>query len=164
MRPSELYRGVTGALRGALGERLGLADGLAQALGARDAVAERFTEPLSSETMVRGWNVDGLSVRPDHRMVAHTGFLMTARRVADGVELPSFRRRAAKADFAEADIEAWTPGALGDRMPSDKRARRARRDAQRQADAIAAGSPAPAPAPSPEPSERGQDDRHPQVD
>ena len=113
---------------------------------------------------MRGWHVEGLAVRPDHRMVAHTGFLMTARRVADGVELPSFRRRAAKADFAEADIEAWTPGALGDRMPSDKRARRARRDAQRQADAIAAGSPAPAPAPSPEPSERGQDDRHPQVD
>nr|WP_092664796.1 tRNA (adenine-N1)-methyltransferase [Agrococcus carbonis] len=99
----------------------------------------RFTAPKSTETLVRGWHVEGLAVRPDHRMVAHTGFLMTARRVADGVELPSFRRRAAKADFAEADIEAWTPGALGDRVPSDKRARRARRDAQRQADAIAAG-------------------------
>lgn len=102
----------------------------------------RFTAPVSSETLVRGWHVEGLAVRPDHRMVAHTGFLMTARRVADGVELPSFRRRAAKADFAEADIEAWTPGALGDRAPSDKRARRARRDAQRQADAIAAGGEA----------------------
>ena len=100
----------------------------------------RFTAPKSSETLVRGWHVEGLAVRPDHRMVAHTGFLMTARRIADGVELPSFKRRTAKADFAEADIEAWTPGALGDRMPSDKRARRARRDAQRQAEAIAAGS------------------------
>ncbi|WP_446698555.1 tRNA (adenine-N1)-methyltransferase [Agrococcus sp. KRD186] len=100
----------------------------------------RFTAPKSSETLVRGWHVEGLAVRPDHRMVAHTGFLMTARRIADGVELPSFRRRAAKADFAEADIEAWTPGAVGDRTPSAKRARRARRDAQRQAEAIAAGS------------------------
>lgn len=96
----------------------------------------RFTAPVSSETLVRGWHVEGLAVRPDHRMVAHTGFLMTARRVADGVELPSFRRRAAKADFAEADIEAWTPGALGDRTPSDKRMRRAVRDAKRQAEAI----------------------------
>lgn len=99
----------------------------------------RFTAPKSTETLVRGWHVEGLAVRPDHRMVAHTGFLLTARRIADGVELPSFRRRAAKAEFAAADVEAWTPGALGDRVPSEKRARRARRDAQRQAGAIASG-------------------------
>lgn len=107
----------------------------------------RFTAPKSQETLVRGWHVEGLAVRPDHRMVAHTGFLMTARRVADGVDLPSFRRRAAKADFADADIEAWTPGALGDRPTSDKRARRAARDARRQAEAItgAGGQDADAP-------------------
>jgi tRNA (adenine57-N1/adenine58-N1)-methyltransferase len=35
------------------------------------------------EAMVRPWNIDGLSVRPAHRMVAHTGFLITARRLAD---------------------------------------------------------------------------------
>jgi tRNA (adenine57-N1/adenine58-N1)-methyltransferase len=35
------------------------------------------------ETMQRGWTVDGLSVRPDHRMVAHTGFLIVARKVID---------------------------------------------------------------------------------
>jgi tRNA (adenine57-N1/adenine58-N1)-methyltransferase len=34
------------------------------------------------EALVRPWNVDGLSVRPAHRMVAHTGFLITARRLA----------------------------------------------------------------------------------
>ncbi len=34
------------------------------------------------ETLMRPWNVDGLSVRPAHRMVAHTGFLVTARRLA----------------------------------------------------------------------------------
>ena len=33
------------------------------------------------ETMLRGWHVDGLAVRPDHRMVAHTAFLTTARRL-----------------------------------------------------------------------------------
>ena len=33
------------------------------------------------EALVRPWNVEGLSVRPAHRMVAHTGFLITARRV-----------------------------------------------------------------------------------
>ncbi|MGH9223409.1 MAG: tRNA (adenine-N1)-methyltransferase [Acidimicrobiales bacterium] len=31
------------------------------------------------EVLVRSWHVKGLSVRPDHRMVAHTGFLTSAR-------------------------------------------------------------------------------------
>lgn len=33
------------------------------------------------EALVRPWNVDGQSVRPVHRMVAHTGFLTVARRI-----------------------------------------------------------------------------------
>ncbi len=36
------------------------------------------------ETMLRPWNIEGLSVRPFHRMVAHTGFITVARRVAPG--------------------------------------------------------------------------------
>ena len=31
------------------------------------------------EVLQRGWHVEGQAVRPDHRMVAHTGFLTTAR-------------------------------------------------------------------------------------
>ncbi|HEY6566785.1 MAG TPA: tRNA (adenine-N1)-methyltransferase [Actinomycetota bacterium] len=38
----------------------------------------------TSETMKRGWHVTGRSVRPDHRMVGHTGFLVIARRLAGG--------------------------------------------------------------------------------
>src|SRR5262249_39107098 len=33
------------------------------------------------ETLLRPWNIDGTSVRPFHRMVAHTGFITVARRV-----------------------------------------------------------------------------------
>ena len=33
------------------------------------------------ETLMRPWNIEGLSVRPFHRMVAHTGFITIARRV-----------------------------------------------------------------------------------
>jgi tRNA (adenine57-N1/adenine58-N1)-methyltransferase len=40
-----------------------------------------WTMVRSFETLQRGWTVDGLSVRPDHRMVAHTAFLIVARRV-----------------------------------------------------------------------------------
>jgi len=36
------------------------------------------------ETLLRPWNIDGTSVRPFHRMVAHTGFLTVARRVVPG--------------------------------------------------------------------------------
>jgi tRNA (adenine57-N1/adenine58-N1)-methyltransferase catalytic subunit len=38
-----------------------------------------FVDVTTTETLVRTWHVEGLSVRPDHRMVAHTGFLTTAR-------------------------------------------------------------------------------------
>src|SRR5260370_23377739 len=45
----------------------------------------RFTEPAAWETLVRPWHVVGLAVRPEHRMVGHTAFLVSARRLADGV-------------------------------------------------------------------------------
>jgi tRNA (adenine57-N1/adenine58-N1)-methyltransferase len=32
------------------------------------------------EGLVRTWNIDGQSVRPDHRMVAHTGFIVSGRK------------------------------------------------------------------------------------
>jgi len=56
-----------------------------------------FTEPLASETLLRTWHVEGLAVRPDHRMIGHTGFLVTSRRLAEGVAPPLRRRRPAKA-------------------------------------------------------------------
>lgn len=89
-----------------------------------------FTDPEPSETMVRTWHVEGLAVRPDHRMIGHTGFLMTARRLAPGAVLPALKRRASKSDFSDEDVEAWTPGALGERTSSAKRLRRTARDAQ----------------------------------
>ncbi len=55
-----------------------------------------FFEPAPWETLYRGWHVDGLAVRPDHRMIGHTGFLVTARRLAEGVTVPARRRRPSK--------------------------------------------------------------------
>jgi tRNA (adenine57-N1/adenine58-N1)-methyltransferase len=62
-----------------------------------------FTEPWSMESLVRNWHVEGLAVRPDHRMVAHTAFLAFARRLADGVEPPPVRRRPSKGMDATAE-------------------------------------------------------------
>ena len=55
-----------------------------------------FTEPQPWETLLRTWHVDGLAVRPDHRMIGHTGFVVTARRMAPGVSVPVRRRRPSK--------------------------------------------------------------------
>lgn len=88
----------------------------------------RFTEPDAWESMVRGWHLEGLAVRPDHRMVAHTGFLMVTRRLADGVTGLNLKKKA-KAEFSAEDLSAWTPEAVGERAVSDRKLRRAARDA-----------------------------------
>ena len=62
-----------------------------------------FDEPVAWESLIRGWHVDGLAVRPEHRMVGHTGFLITARRLAPGTVAPPRRRRPAKASREEPD-------------------------------------------------------------
>ena len=41
-----------------------------------------FHHTETFETLKRGWHVTSRSVRPDHRMVGHTGFLTVARREA----------------------------------------------------------------------------------
>lgn len=41
------------------------------------------------ETLLRTWSVAGRSVRPDHRMVAHSGFLTVARKVEPGFCMPA---------------------------------------------------------------------------
>lgn len=86
-----------------------------------------FAEPEAWETMVRSWHLEGLAVRPNHRMVGHTGFLLTARRMADGVEAPVRRRRPSKGNYPTTS-EEWTPEDLGERTVSDKKVRRVRRD------------------------------------
>ena len=51
-----------------------------------------WTEPQSWETLLRPWHVVGLAVRLEHRMVGHTAFLLTTRRLADGVVPPRPQR------------------------------------------------------------------------
>jgi tRNA (adenine57-N1/adenine58-N1)-methyltransferase len=43
-----------------------------------------FSMIQTFETLLRTWNIEGRSVRPDHRMVAHSGFLTFARKVEAG--------------------------------------------------------------------------------
>lgn len=103
--------------------------------------SEAFTEPQAWESMVRTWHVEGLSVRPDHRMVGHTGFLVTARRLAPGTVPPERSRRPAPAAAAAARAaespgagpSGWTAEELGERATSDKKTRRVLRDLRKRA-------------------------------
>jgi len=52
-----------------------------------------WTDPRAWETLLRGWDVVGLAVRPQHRMRGHTAFLISARRLAPGAVAPTPARR-----------------------------------------------------------------------
>lgn len=98
--------------------------------------AERFTEPRAWESLVRTWHVEGLAVRPDHRMVGHTGFLVTARRLADNTAPLGLSRRPAPSAVGVPDHLAEVPvtaQALGERIPADRKVRRVLRDLSTQA-------------------------------
>jgi tRNA (adenine57-N1/adenine58-N1)-methyltransferase len=57
---------------------------IGQVVQLRDALdAGPFVLAETIEVLQRSWHVEGQSVRPDHRMIAHTGFLTAARRSAD---------------------------------------------------------------------------------
>ncbi|MGL5823862.1 MAG: tRNA (adenine-N1)-methyltransferase [Nocardioides sp.] len=68
-----------------------------------------FTEPRAWESLHRDWHVEGLAVRPGHKMIGHTAFLVTARRMAPGERPPTKRRRPAPG--------AYGPDYLGPRPP-----------------------------------------------
>jgi len=54
-----------------------------------------FTDPQPWESLVRDWHVEGLAVRPGHKMIGHTAFLVTARKMAMGERAPLKKRRPA---------------------------------------------------------------------
>ncbi len=72
-----------------------------------------FTEPQPWETLVREWHVEGLAVRPSHKMNGHTGFLVTARRMAPGQLAPRKKRRPAPGAYGE-DYSGPRPTDLAD--------------------------------------------------
>jgi tRNA (adenine57-N1/adenine58-N1)-methyltransferase len=56
---------------------------ITQAVQVRETFDERWTSERTLEVLHRTWHIEGQAVRPDHRMVAHTGFLTVARFIGD---------------------------------------------------------------------------------
>ena len=100
--------------------------------------SENFTDPITWEDMRREWHVDGLAVRPEHRMVAHTGFLLVTRRLAPGINPQERSVRPAKSSEGLGgqwdDVDEWNEHNVGLRTASEKKLRKVRRDVTRQAD------------------------------
>jgi tRNA (adenine57-N1/adenine58-N1)-methyltransferase len=104
--------------------------------------SELFAEPVAWESMVRDWHLQGLAVRPEHRMIAHTAFLVMARRMAPGAVMPNFKTRN-KPEFTDEDLSAWNPEHLGQKKISDKKLRKSIRSATAAAEARADRSAEP---------------------
>jgi tRNA (adenine57-N1/adenine58-N1)-methyltransferase len=52
---------------------------ITQAAQVRESLKGKWIDGRTIEVLHRGWHIEGQAVRPDHRMVAHTGFLSVAR-------------------------------------------------------------------------------------
>jgi tRNA (adenine57-N1/adenine58-N1)-methyltransferase len=118
----------------------------------------RFTEPAAWESMVRGWHLEGLAVRPQPRMVGHTGFLVTTRRLADGMTAPVRRRRPARsAGEGEPGVDEawgrWSADDLGERPVSEKKVRKVRREVTGTPNGAGAPDADPTAAPDADPTE-----------
>lgn len=72
---------------------------------------QAWTEPRAWESLVRTWHLEGLAVRPDHRMIGHTGFLVTTRKLAPGVKPFLKRSKPAKGAYGE----DYTPPVIDER-------------------------------------------------
>jgi tRNA (adenine57-N1/adenine58-N1)-methyltransferase len=98
LSPWEVLPAVSTALRPG-GVLIGYVATVTQLSRLVEALREHgsYTEPAAWETLVRPWHVVGLAVRPEHRMIGHTAFLVSTRRLADGVTAPPRARRPAKA-------------------------------------------------------------------
>lgn len=52
---------------------------ITQAVQVREVLGRKWFDQRTLEVLHRTWHIEGMSVRPDHRMVAHTAFLTVAR-------------------------------------------------------------------------------------
>ena len=62
---------------------------ITQAVQVRKAMGDAWIESRTIEVLHRSWHIEGMAVRPDHRMVAHTAFLTVSRFIGHTMKLES---------------------------------------------------------------------------
>jgi tRNA (adenine57-N1/adenine58-N1)-methyltransferase catalytic subunit len=77
-----------------------------------------FTEPHAWESLVRDWHVEGLAVRPGHKMIGHTAFLVVARRMTPGERAPLKKRRPAPGAYG-VDYAGPRPAGMPDHLSEE---------------------------------------------
>ena len=56
---------------------------ITQAVQVRESLGKDWVDQRTLEVLHRTWHIEGMAVRPDHRMVAHTAFLTVARFIGE---------------------------------------------------------------------------------
>lgn len=56
---------------------------ITQAVQVRESLGKKWVDQRTLEVLHRTWHIEGMAVRPDHRMVAHTAFLTVGRFIGD---------------------------------------------------------------------------------
>ena len=81
--PWQVVKHAEGALRRG-GILVAYTPSITQATQLRERLVDSAFELAETmEVLNRGWHIEGQAVRPDHRMVAHTGFLTHARLIGN---------------------------------------------------------------------------------
>jgi tRNA (adenine57-N1/adenine58-N1)-methyltransferase catalytic subunit len=92
---------------------------ITQAAQTREQLRGRWIDARTLEVMHRGWHIEGQAVRPDHRMVAHTGFLSVARFLGKGSRNPAASKEheppMAEAPVASVDATSGAEGSAATR-------------------------------------------------
>ena len=74
---------------------------ITQAVQVRKTMGDAWIESRTIEVLHRSWHIEGMAVRPDHRMVAHTAFLTVSRFIGHAMTIERSEKSETETDSEE---------------------------------------------------------------
>ena len=74
---------------------------ITQAVQVRKTMGDAWIESRTIEVLHRSWHIEGMAVRPDHRMVAHTAFLTVSRFIGHAMKIERSEKSETETDSEE---------------------------------------------------------------